>query len=411
MNVIAIVILVTIVSDLVLNGWADYLNLRKIRPALPEAFQDLHDPESYRQSQEYLKVNTRFGWLVSAINLLLILAVWFGKGFPLLDQWVRSFSFGPVVTGLFFMGILIFLRSLLNFPFNIYATFVIEERFGFNNTTLRTFLLDRVKGMVLAIILGIPLISGILGFFEYAGDNAWWYCWISVTGFMFVMQLVAPTWIMPLFNKFNPIEDGELKHAIMSYAESIKFPLENVYIMDGSKRSRKANAFFTGFGKNRRIVLFDTLVSQHTVEELVAVLAHEMAHYKKNHIPKMLALSVIQAGVIFFLISFFISYQGLFDAFYMPHQSVYAGLIFFGMLYAPVDLFVGIFMQYYSRKNEYEADRFAVETTGKSTPLADSLKKLSVSNLSNLTPHPFYVVLNYSHPPLLSRLKAIDAIL
>jgi len=265
--------------------------------------------------------------------------------------------------------------------------------------------------MVLAIILGIPLISGILGFFEYAGDNAWWYCWISVTGFMFVMQLVAPTWIMPLFNKFNPIEDGELKQAIMSYAESIKFPLENVYIMDGSKRSRKANAFFTGFGKHRRIVLFDTLVSQHTVQELVAVLAHEMAHYKKKHIPKMLGLSVIQAGVIFFLISFFISYQGLFDAFYMPHQSVYAGLIFFGMLYAPVDLVVGIFMQYYSRKNEYEADRFAVETTGESTSLADSLKKLSVSNLSNLTPHPFYVVLNYSHPPLLSRLKAIDAIL
>ncbi len=411
MNFIAIVILIAITSDLILNGLADYLNLRRLRSELPKAFHGLHDPESYRKSQAYLKVNTRFSWIVSIINLFIVLVVWFGKGFPMLDLWVRSFSFGPVVTGLIYMGILISIRSLINFPFSIYSTFGIEERFGFNQTSWTTFFLDRVKGVILSLALGIPLLSGLLGFFEYAGANAWWYCWISVIVFMFVIQLVAPTWIMPLFNKFNPIEEGELKNAIMSYAESIKFPLENVVIMDGSRRSRKANAFFTGFGKHRRIVLFDTLISQHSVPELVAVLAHEMAHYKNRHILKMLGLNIIQAGVIFFLMSFFMTFQALFDAFYMPHQSVYAGLIFFGMLYAPIDLFVGIFMQYYSRKNEYEADRFAVETTGEATSLSDSLKKLSVSNLSNLTPHPFYVFLNYSHPPLLSRLKAIESIL
>jgi STE24 endopeptidase len=410
MNVIAIVILITIVSDLVLNGWADYLNLRKIRPALPEAVQDLHDPESYRQSQEYLKVNTRFGWLVSVINLLIILAVWFGKGFPLLDEWVRSFSFGPVVTGLFFMGILILLRSLLNFPFSIYSTFVIEERFGFNNTTLRTFLVDRVKGMVLAIILGIPLISGILGFFEYAGDNAWWYCWIGVSLFMLAMQYIAPTWIMPLFNKYKPLEDGELRDAIFSYAGKIQFSLNNVFVMDGSKRSAKSNAYFTGFGKHKRIVLFDTLIEKHSVPELVGVLAHEMGHFKKKHILKVTALGIVQMGVLFYLLSLFISFDKLFEAFYVDRPSIYAGMIFFGMLYAPLDFFIGFFSQMISRKNEYEADRFAAETTKDPASMIHALKKLSAHNLSNLTPHPFYVLLNYSHPPVLNRIKALEQV-
>jgi STE24 endopeptidase len=264
------------------------------------------------------------------------------------------------------------------------------------------------KGVLLAILLGTPLLAGVLAFFEYAGPNAWWYCWIAVTLYMLGVQFIAPTWIMPLFNKFTPLEDGELKSAILNYAGSINFPIENVYVMDGSRRSSKSNAFFTGFGRHRRIVLFDTLIRQHTVGELLAVLAHEMGHYKKKHILQSMVLGILQMGVMLYLLSVFISYQGLFDAFYMPHKSVYAGLIFFGMLFSPLGFFIGIFMQMLSRRNETEADRFSVETTGAPDAMAAALKKLSMHNLSNLLPHPLYVFLNYSHPPVLERIKAIQ---
>jgi STE24 endopeptidase len=215
---------------------------------------------------------------------------------------------------------------------------------------------------------------------------------------------------MPLFNKFTPLESGELKSAILSYANSIKFPLENVYVMDGSRRSSKSNAFFTGFGKHKRIALFDTLIKQHTTNELLAVLAHEMGHYKKKHIMLSIILGILQTGLMLFLLSFFISYQGLFDAFYMDYTSVYAGLIFFAMLYSPLDFFIGMLMQMFSRRNETQADRFAVETTGDPQAMADALKKLSAHNLTNLTPHPFYVFLNYSHPPVLQRINDISRV-
>jgi STE24 endopeptidase len=335
------------------------------------------------------------------------LIFWFGKGFPVLDQWVRSWNFNYIMTGLLYIGLLLLFKAILSLPFSIYSTFVIEERFGFNKTKWPTFIMDIVKGFLLSVLLGAPLLAGILAFFEYAGANAWLYCWIAVTIFMLVIQFIAPTWIMPLFNKFNPLEEGDLKDAIMSYARSIKFSLENVFVMDGSKRSAKSNAFFTGFGKHKRIVLFDTLIKQHAVSELVAVLAHEMGHYKKKHILQRILIGVIQMGIMFFLLSVFVSYQGLFDAFYMHQKSVYAGLIFFSMLYSPIDFFTGIFMQMLSRKNEYEADNFAVETTQDPESMADALKKLSVHNLSNLLPHPFYVFLNYSHPPVLERVNTI----
>ena len=326
----------------------------------------------------------------------------------MLDEWLRSFDFGPVITGLVYMGILILIKSALSLPFSLYSTFVIEERFGFNKTTWSTFFLDLVKGVGLGILLGAPLLAGILWFFEYAGSNAWWYCWIAVTLYMLAVQFIAPTWIMPIFNKFKPLDDGDLKSSILAYAGSIKFPIENVYVMDGSRRSSKSNAFFTGFGKHRRIVLFDTLIKQHTTEELLAVLAHEMGHYKKKHILQSMTLGIVQMGIMLYLLSWFISYQGLFDAFYMPQQSVYAGLIFFGMLYSPLGFFIGIFMQILSRKNEIAADRFSVETTRDPNSMIEALKKLSVNNLTNLLPHPLYVFLNYSHPPVLQRIEAIQ---
>lgn len=407
MNAIALIILGAIIIDFVLNGVADYLNLKMLRSDLPDAFQGVYDPDRYRRSQQYLRVNTRFGWVTGTFNVIVILVFWFGKGFPMLDEWVRSFNYGPVLAGLIYMGILISVKALLSLPFSVYATFVIEERFGFNQTTWSTFLMDILKGVSLAILLGTPLLAGVLAFFEYAGSNAWWYCWIAVTLYMLGVQFIAPTWIMPLFNKFTPLEEGELRSAILSYAGSINFPIKNVYIMDGSRRSRKSNAFFTGFGRHRRIVLFDTLIKQHTVGELLAVLAHEMGHYKKKHIYQSMVLGILQMGIMLYLLSIFLSYQALFDAFYMPHKSVYAGLIFFGMLYSPLGFFFGILMQMLSRKNETEADRFSVETTHDPNSMVEALKKLSVHNLSNLLPHPLYVFLNYSHPPVLKRIEAI----
>jgi len=408
MNTIALIILLAIILDFLLNGLADYLNLKMLRNEVPEPFEGLYDPDRYRQSQQYLKVNTRFGWITAGFEVIVMLGFWFGKGFPLLDQWVRAFDFGPVVSGLIYMGILILFKGLLSLPFSVYATFVIEERFGFNQTTWTTFLLDLAKGVLLAVLLGVPLLAGVLAFFEYAGINAWWLCWIAVTLYMLGVQFIAPTWIMPLFNKFTPLDDGELKSAILAYAGSINFPIENVYVMDGSRRSRKSNAFFTGFGRHRRIVLFDTLIKQHTTAELLAVLAHEMGHYKKKHIFQGLALGILQMGIMLYLLSIFVSYQGLFDAFYMPQKSVYAGMIFFGMLYSPLGFFVGLFMQALSRKNETEADRFSAETTRDPGAMAAALKKLSMHNLTNLLPHPLYVFLNYSHPPVLERIRALQ---
>ncbi len=408
MNFIGIIILLTLLGEFILNTIADMLNLSRLQKQIPEPFKDIYDGEQYRKSQDYLRVNTRFSWISSGVDLALLLIFWFAGGFSLLDNRVRSFDEGPIFTGLMFIAILVALKAVISIPFSVYDIFVIEQRFGFNKTTLGTFVMDHIKGLLIAIIMGVPLIYAILWFFEYAGDIAWLYCWIAVTVYSLFIHYVAPNWIMPIFNKFEELGDGLLKDAIFDYAESIKFPLENVYVMDGSRRSSKSNAFFTGFGKNRRIVLFDTLISRHTIEELVSVLAHEMGHYKKKHIFKSMILGILQSGIMFYLLSIFISYEGLFNAFYIENVSTYAGLVFFGMLYAPMAFFLNLISLAISRKNEYEADQFAVKTTLFREPMVAALKKLSVNNLSNLVPHPFYVFLHYSHPPVLERIKAID---
>ncbi len=407
MNFIAVIILLTILIDFLLHFAADFLNLSSVSDTLPDEFAGVYDSGSYARSQEYLRVNTRYGWVTGGFSITVTLLFWFLEGFPLLDRLVRSWGLSPLLTGLLFMGGLMLAKATLSLPFSIYNTFVIEERFGFNRTSPATFVMDRVKGLFLALLIGTPLLAGILAFFEYAGPSAWWMCWLAMTLFALIIQFIAPTWIMPLFNRFTPLAEGRLREAILAYARSIDFPLQNVFVMDGSKRSGKSNAFFTGFGKNRRIALFDTLIEGSKVKELVAVLAHEMGHYKKKHIWMGLLLGILQTGLMFFLLSLFISYQGLFDAFYMDEKSIYAGLVFFSMLYSPMDFFLGLLLQLLSRHNEFEADRFAVETTGDPESMANALKKLSVKNLSNLTPHPFYVALNYSHPPVLARIRAI----
>jgi len=407
MNPFLVIILFAILLDFVVNLVANILNLKALKLEVPDLLKGIYKPDEYRNSQQYTRSVTRFAFVTSSFRLAMLLAFWFGGGFNFLDQIIRSWGFVPIANGLLYIGILLLAYILITLPFSIYATFVIEERFGFNRTTPVTFIKDRLKGLALAILLGAPLLAIVLAIFEYAGYYAWLHCWAAITVFSLGVQYIAPTWIMPLFNKFTPMETGELKEAILQYARSVKFPVKNVLVMDGSKRSSKSNAFFTGFGRNKRIALFDTLIEKHSVNELVAILAHEIGHHKKRHILQGTIISILHTGVILFLLSIFVGNPGLYDAFYMEQASIYTGLLFFGLLYTPVELILSIVLQVISRRNEYQADRFAATTTDEPESLANALEKLSADHLSNLTPHPFYVFLNYSHPPLLQRLEAL----
>ncbi len=413
LNPVAVIILLALLIDAAVHAAADILNLRQAEKPMPKAFEGYYDPDRYRMSMAYATANTRFSWVSTAFHLALFLGFWFAGGFAVLDQWVREFVVGDtagceVLRGVVFIGVLGLAKALVSLPFSVYSTFVIESRFGFNKTTLWVFVSDKVKQFFLAVAIGGPLLAGILAFFVYAGSLAWLYCWIAVALFMLVMQFVVPTWIMPLFNRFEPLAPGPLKSAIYEYARKIKFPVKNIYVMDGSKRSGKSNAFFAGFGRHRKIVLFDTLVENHTVEELVAVLAHEMGHYKKRHVFWMLGAAVAQAGLLFYLLSLFITSPMLAEAFFLEQASVYAGLVFFAILYSPIDMVISLIFQAVSRRNEHAADGFAAETTRNPGAMKTALKKLASHNLANLHPHWFYVLLNYSHPPITDRLEAID---
>ncbi|EIM63001.1 M48 family metallopeptidase [Desulfobacter postgatei] len=404
------IILVTLIVDFTMNFVADRLNIGRLTTHLPEKFSDVYDPKRYERSQQYLRATTRLGTITSTVDLGILLAFWFIGGFGVLDNFVRETGWSSIGCGLLFIGILAGCKFIISLPFSIYSTFVIEENFGFNKTTPKLFVLDLIKSMILSMVLGIPLLSAIFWFFESSGPWAWIICWGVTTTFILAVQYIVPTWIMPLFNKFTPLEDGELKNKLFAYAKSIDFPLTQIFVMDGSKRSTKSNAFFTGFGKNKRIVLFDTLINAHTPDELLTVLAHEMGHFKKKHIQRRLIFGILQMGVIFYLLSLFITQKSLFTAFYVDTPSIYTGLVFFSILFSPVDLVISIIMQFFSRKDEYAADRFAALTTKKAGDLITALKKLSADNLANLTPHPFYVFLNYSHPPLAQRIAAMEKI-
>ncbi|MCI5121837.1 MAG: M48 family peptidase [Candidatus Electrothrix sp. AUS4] len=408
MNAYLVFILTVLVASYLLDLVVSFLEIRSLQPELPAEFKDVYDEEKYRKSQEYTRVTTRFSLIQDTVTLLLTLVFILAGGFNAVDLLARSVGWGSISTGLLFTGMLILLSSVLGLPFSLYSTFVIEERFGFNKTTIKTFVLDMLKGILLAIIIGGPLLAAVLWFFEITGPLAWIYCWLAVTLFTFVLQFLAPVLIMPLFNKFTPLEDGELKDGITEYAAQQDFAIQGIYTMDGSKRSTRLNAFFTGFGRFRRIVFFDTLVDKLLPQEIIAVLAHEMGHFKQKHILKMMGLSILQTAFMFYILSLFLGNAQLFAAFGMEHVSVYAGLIFFGFIYTPVSLLLSIFFHIYSRKNEYQADAWAVETTAdQGEGLINGLKKLSVHNLSNLTPHPFNVFINYSHPPVLQRIQAI----
>lgn len=400
---------VTVIGFYLLDLIANLMNLKALKPQLPREFEDTYDAEAYAKSQNYTRTTTRFGLVDSAFSLVVFLAFWWMGGFEWLDQWVRGFEWGPIATGIAYIFILMFGAQLLYLPFSIYNTFVIEERYGFNKTTPKVFISDAIKGILISLVLGIPLLALILYLFGHPnlGDTAWLYAWVITATFNLILVFLAPKIILPMFNKLEPLPEGELKSAIFDMAQTCDYPVAEIYEMDGSKRSTKSNAFFTGFGKTKKIALFDTLIKNHSVKELVAVLAHEIGHFKKKHIMKTMVLGILQMGIIFWLLGLFLNNRALFDAFGMSQISVYGSLIFFFILLSPIRKILGILMSLLSRQHEFEADAFAANVTGEPVEMVRALKNLSKDNLVNLTPHPFYVFINYSHPPMLERINAL----
>lgn len=407
MNFYLVFILAILIGSYLLEVVVEILNIKHLKTDVPEEFVGYYDADNYKKSQQYLKDNTRFGIITDTLFTALTIAFILLGGFNYVDAFARGFNLGSIPTGLIFAGILLFVSQIIHIPFSAYATFVIEEKYGFNRTTVKTFFADILKSWLLMTIIGGTVFSIVLWFFEKSGAWAWLYCWGALIVIQIFLSYIAPVVIMPMFNKFYPLETGELKSTIEDYARAQKFKMKGVFKMDASKRSTKSNAFFIGFGKFRRIVLFDTLIEKHTVDELVSVLAHEMGHYKKKHILTSLLISILTTGLMFFILSWFLNNPGLFFAFKMEHISIYASLVFFGFLYAPIETVLGILGNMLSRQHEYAADAYASATYGKPEALIAALKKLSVDNLSNLTPHPLKVFLCYSHPPILQRIQKL----
>jgi STE24 endopeptidase len=401
---------IVIVSILLFNYGLErllsYLNQSRMSSDLPEELQGIYELEEYKKSQEYDKANSSFGFITSTFSILLMLAMLYFDGFALLDGFIRDYTTHPILMAMMFFGLLMIASDILGLPFSIYSTFVIEERFGFNRTTAQTFVLDKLKGYIIGGLLGGGLLALFIWFYESAGNLFWVYAWIAFSGFMILMTTFYASVIVPIFNKLTPLEEGELRSAIEEYCVKVNFKLDNLFVMDGSKRSAKANAFFSGLGSKKKIVLFDTLIKNHTNEELVAVLAHEAGHYKKKHTQGGVILSVLQTGLMLYILSLVIDSPLLAQALGSEIQSFHLGILVFGLLYSPLSMVMGIGMNMLSRKNEYQADAYARETYS-SEALQSALKKLSVDNLSNLLPHPAYVFFHYSHPTLLQRLSAL----
>ena len=411
MNLLAVLILISLFLLWHLEFIATLLNLKTFTATPPPELGDLMDQEKLDRARSYLAVNSRFDILRASVSLALLLAFWWLGGFPFLDTLARSLSENPVIAGLAFLAALFLAQNLISLPFDGYETFVIEEKFGFNKSTAATFISDRVKGLALSAVLGLPLAAGILWIFDTV-PNAWLWAWAFVTAFQLILTYLAPSLILPLFNKFTPMPDGPLKDAIHSLGVKCGFPLEGVYEIDGSKRSTKANAYFTGFGKHKKIALFDTLTEKSTTPELLAILAHEIGHFRLGHIRQRLAVGILQMALIFFLIGLATDPQGAFarqlhDAFGVTDISPHAGLVFFTILLEPASKLLSVLANAWSRKHEFEADAYAAQATGTPEALASALRKLSSDHLSHPAPHKLRVVLDYSHPPLLQRLQAL----
>jgi STE24 endopeptidase len=410
LNPYLVVILGSLAAAWLLGALSNILSARHMPEAPPPELADMLDARTYARSRDYARASMRLATVTETCNTALLIGLILGGGFNLLDVAVRAPGWPPLGTGLAYIGALALAAMLLGLPFEAYRVFVHEARFGFNTTTVRTFIADRLKALALTVVLGGPLLALVLLLFDRAGPYAWLACWGAATLFSLGLTYVGPTWILPLFNTFTPLEDGELRRALDGCARREGFRLSGVFVMDGSRRSTKANAFFTGFGKRKRIALYDTLLRNHSTDEIVAVLAHEIGHAKRGHIKRRLAMGVLRTGAVFYLMSLFMHSPGLFAAFGMERMSIHAGLVFFILLYTPVSLVLSVMANAVSRAQEYEADAFAARATGGPGPMIAALGKLAVNSLSNLTPHPLTVWLEYGHPPVLQRIRALAAL-
>lgn len=406
MNSIFLLILVLLtvgfISDLVL----DVLNLSHIRPELPELVSNRYDPAKYLRSQQYLRERSRFGLLVSVISFFVVMLVLVFGGFAWLNQLIYTITEHPVAAALLFFGMLGLLADLASTPAEIYSTFVIEEKYGLNKTTPITFVLDKLKSWLLALLVGAPLLALIVWLYTLTGKWFWVIAWVTVSGFSILMNFFYSTLIVPLFNKQVPLEEGSLRTAIGEMSRKAGFQLSKIFVINGSKRSTRANAYFAGFGSRRRIVLYDTLISDLTENQILSVLAHEIGHFRKKHILSTMILSVLQTGLLLFLFSLVAGSPALPEALNIPRPGFHISVLVFGILYSPISMSAGLLFNYLSRRFEYQADAFAAGY-GYQNDLADALICLSEKNLGNLTPHPAYVFVHYSHPPLLQRLKKL----
>lgn len=408
MNNLFYIIIAILVIQFLLETALDYLNAKRYSHPVPDELSDVFDADEYQKSQEYKKTNYQFGILSSTFSLLLTLGFLFFGGFERVDSLARSFSDNSIVVALIFFGVILIGSDIVTTPFSYYQTFMIEERFGFNKSTKKLFFLDKLKGWLMMAVVGGGILALVIWFFQWAGTNFWIYAWVLITVFTIFINLFYSKLIVPLFNKQHPLEEGSLKNKIEAYAQKVGFELQNIFVIDGSKRSTKANAYFSGFGKEKRVTLYDTLINDLNEEEIVAVLAHEVGHYKRKHIIFNLTASILLTGFTLFLLSFFINNPDVSTAIGVNRPSFHAALIGFGILYSPISELTGLAMNFLSRKFEYQADDFA-KTTFAANPLITSLKKLSKNSLSNLTPHPAYVFMHYSHPPLIARIKNLMA--
>ncbi|MBC8314668.1 MAG: M48 family metallopeptidase [Bacteroidales bacterium] len=412
-------ILAILIVDFLLERVLEYLNTIRWSDALPDELKGIYDEDRYRKSQLYLKEKQHFSWVTDSVTFVAMVAILCLGGFVWLDDLLRRISENPILLALLFFGIIGFISSLVMTPFELYGTFVIEEKFGFNTTTIKTFILDKLKGWLLGVLIGGGILALIIWIYTTTGNYFWLIVWGVITLFMIFMSMFYSNLIVPLFNKQKPLDSGELRDAIESFANKVGFRLKNIYVIDGSKRSTKANAYFTGLGGKKRIVLYDTLIRDHTTEELVGVLAHEIGHYKKKHTLQGIILSILQTGLMLFILSLFIRKDSALSDLLCQALSgfsglhaipgFYLGILAFGLLYSPLSFILGILESMLSRTNEYAADRFA-GINYNPVSLQNALKKLSVNQLSNLRPHPLYVFFHYSHPPLLSRLRALAEI-
>jgi len=395
-----------IVLEFLWEYYLETLNAKHFSDAIPKKLEGIFNEEEYEKSQRYKTENHRFSQIHSIFNFVITVAFFGWGGLVYLDNFIKNYTENPTLISMFFIGIIMIATSILNIPFSYYETFVIEEKFGFNKSTRFLFWMDLLKSLVLIFLLGSILLWVILWFYNQTGGRFWWYAWILFTVFSLFMTLFYSNIIVPLFNKQTPLEAGELKKAIEIFAQKSGFTLTNIYVIDGSKRSTKANAYFTGFGPKKRVVLYDTLINDLSTDEIVAVLAHEIGHYQNKHVFLNMILNILFTGFTLYILSIFIGNPLLSQALGIAKPSFYIGIIAFGILFSPISEITGLFMNVLSRKFEYQADAYA-RNNHNAESLISGLKKLSKNSLSNLTPHPWYIFWHYSHPTLLQRIEKL----